>query len=198
MSVYHDIYLEGLVDGVWTALGPWFKADDGTFNIAPVMSGQSGLGMMVSDLGCWYGAPADISADVLSRAVYVDGSGEECKLTCRWFELSDLGDIDPSRYEHEGYAPCGEVSAFERGDAEDIWDWLSPREYGALPADEKQAYTYYRWSEPCGVYDLKCELKRRCVAVADMRSDCWCWLEAGEVKGMGGGPSALRCIVVSG
>ena len=76
----------------------------------------------------------------------------------QWFPLSDIR-CDPARFEHEAYVSREAANAFEIGELDEIWEWITPVEYGALPANEKQAYIYYRWTQPFGVYDLKCRVK---------------------------------------
>ena len=195
MSVEYDLYLEGLIEGEWAALGPWFKGRDSSFHLGPVMSGQSSVRMMLQDLPCIWGAPSDISPDVREKLVCagctVSGNTttDLCFEQAQWFSLSALDKIDPARFEHEAYVPRDLVHAFERGDCDEICDWLAPGEYGSLPADEKEAYTYYRWTEPWGAYALKVELKQHCEAITDMFRDCWTGDYCANTA------EALRCVV---
>lgn len=203
MSIYYDLYLEGLVEDKWIALGPWFQGQEGGFYLGPVMTGQSYVGSMLRDLSYCSGTPSDVSPEVRDMLLFADCDPffnedendpvevESCLRLARWFPLSVLGNIDPARFEHEAYVPRNLVHAFERGDFEEIDDWISPEEYGGLPADEKKTYTYYRWTDPWGTYGAKVELKQRCNMIAGMFNDC-------KIDGEYRRPDALRILVRMG
>lgn len=190
MSICYDIYLEGLVDGKWKALGPWCRTLAGFCLISPIMSGCSAVRAMLDCIECSWGPLEDLSGDVVGEITYYDSDGKEHKRDSWWFDYSALSRIDPARFEFEGYVPRQQVAEFERGDADCISDWVGPMEYAALPAAEKQGFTYYRWTEPGGTYDLRVKLKQR----ADMVRDMYCenWRGCREYSE----PSDLRFVVV--
>lgn len=189
MSTYYDIYLEGLVNSKWTALGPWFKMPDNSFRIVPILTGCSSVREMLDNIDYSWGALEDVSDEVLQKIVYKDYDGNEQKNDCYWFDSGALSRIDPAHFEYEGYAPRHQVAMFERGDSDVICDWLDPMEYAAMSSFEKQAYTYYRWTEPGGPYALRVELKQRAAAVCSMYEECW-W------EGRPSKPTDTRFIVV--
>lgn len=165
MSTWYDLYLEGEVNGEWRAIGPFMKRKDGSVNLVPFVSGQSPVEWMLNDIDCWHGMPKGVSDEV---AKLVDYGGAEGALTnddfhmfyerTRWFPLSCVR-VDPARFEHEAYVGRESMNKFELGDIEEICDWITPEEYADLPADERRAYTYFRWTDPGGSYDMRCKLK---------------------------------------
>ena len=163
MGIYYDLFLEGRVENEWRCLSPSFINVNGDWKVAPILSGQSAIGAMLQDIGCWHSMPDDLSEQV-KRVLWKKEDSEGKKTNeideryVQWFPLSDV-ECDPSRFEHEAYVTRESANAFDLGELEEIWNWLTPEEYGALPANEKQAYVYYRWTQPYGIYDFKCRLK---------------------------------------
>lgn len=166
MSIWYDFYLEGEVNGEWRAIGPFMKRKDGSVNLVSFASGQSSMEWMLNDIDYWYGMPKGISNEVMKelagRDVVVDDLADEdyhiFYERTRWFPLSCVR-ADPARFEHEAYVGRESMNKFELGDIEEICDWITPEEYAALPTDERRAYTYFRWTDPGGSYDMRCRLK---------------------------------------
>ena len=172
MSIYYDLFLEGLVEGEWRCLSPSFVDADGNYKVAPILSGQSAMGEMLRDIDCWHGLPDGLSAQIVNVLWKKTNSAgektEEIDESCvEWFPLSDIK-ADPARFEHEAYISRETANAFELNEIYEIWEWITPEEYGSLPADEKRAYTYYRWTQPFGTYDLKCRIKTMSSELATM------------------------------
>lgn len=194
MGIYYDLYLEGRVKDTWRCLSPFLATPDGSFALAPLMSGKSSIGLMLDDVDCWHSCPNDLSKEV-RRVLWKrqDEHGEktdEIDDRCiEWFSLSDLT-CDPARFEHEAYVPRESMNSFEIGEVDDIYWWLTPQEYGELPPEEKQGYTFYRWTEPYGIYDLKCRLKQLAEELRGMYCDTVLLYEKGYPK-----VSEMRIIV---
>lgn len=164
MSTWYDFYLEGEVNGEWRAIGPFMKQRDGSVDLVPFASGQSSMEWMLDDIDSWYGMPKGVSDEVMEHVgcnetagVHADDPRIFCERT-RWFPLSCVR-VDPTRFEHEAYVGRESMNRFELGDIEEICDWITPEEYASLPADERRAYTYFRWTDPGGSYDMRCRLK---------------------------------------
>lgn len=172
MSTYYDLFLEGVVGGEWRCLSPSFVDADGNYKTVPILSGQSSVGELLRDIGCWHSIPDGLSAQI-ANALWkkTDFAGEKTddidERLVQWFPLDNIRS-DPSRFEHEAYVTRETANAFELHEVDEIWEWLTPEEYGALPANEKRAYTYYRWTQPFGTYDLKCRVKRMSCELATM------------------------------
>lgn len=186
MSIYYDLFLEGMVGGEWRCLSPSFADAGGNYKAAPILSGQSPVGELLSDIGCWHSIPDGVSAQV-TKALWkkVGPEGEETddidERFVQWFPLSDIR-ADPARFEHEAYVAREAANAFELKEVEEIWEWLTPEEYGSLPGNEKQAYTYYRWTQPFGTYDLKCRLKTMSSELATMYEEAILMQEEGHPR----------------
>ena len=175
MSIYYDLFLEGMVGGEWRCLSPSFVDANGNYRVAPILSGQSAVRELLMDIGCWHSIPKGLSPQILnvlwkktnSRGEKTDDIDEHY---VQWFPLSDIRS-DPARFEHEAYVTREAANAFELNEIDEIWKWLTPEEYGSLPVNEKQAYTYYRWTEPFGTYDLKCRIKTMSSELATMYNE---------------------------
>ena len=133
------------------------------------------MGGMLNSIGTWSGLPDGIS-ETVGKALWKerDDAGKETDVIdsrfVQWFPLDDLK-CDPARFEHEAYVARESMNAFEIGEQEEIWGWLTPEEYGALPAEEKRAYAFYRWTNPFGEYGMKCRLQRISAELANMYQD---------------------------
>ena len=146
MSIYYDLFLEGLVRGEWRCLSPSFLGSNGNYKVTPILSGQSPVGELLRDICCWQSLPERLSTQV-ANALWkkTDSEGKKTddidERFVQWFPLSDIKS-DPARFEHEAYVSREAANAFELGEIDEIWGWLTPEEYGSLLANEKQAYTW--------------------------------------------------------
>lgn len=60
--------------------------------------------------------------------------------------------LNASGKEHCAFALRSEVAAYENGESDDIWDYVSVNEYKRMDEELKKAYQYYEWNDMSGTY----------------------------------------------
>lgn len=152
MGADYYVYTEIKRDNKWYALnGKYYNEHTNTYEIGPTYTNGSrtyfsnthnklkedGYVITSSELSDDVLAAEDWFADDSDRAVAIS--------------LSDMRNALPksNRHEYCGYVYKQDIYDYEnKGD--DIYEWLPPEEYMALPEDVKKAYEFYEWSDPAG------------------------------------------------
>lgn len=60
--------------------------------------------------------------------------------------------VNATGKEHCAFALRSEVAAYENGESDDIWDFVSVNEYKRMDDELKKAYQYYEWNDLSGTY----------------------------------------------
>lgn len=60
--------------------------------------------------------------------------------------------VNATGKEHCAFALRSEVAAYENGENDDIWDFVSVNEYKRMDDELKKAYQYYEWNDLSGTY----------------------------------------------
>lgn len=159
MSVYYDLYLEGMFEGRWICLDRFAKKPDGQMVHCPLMTGQSIIRELLDDIDCWDIDLETLSPDVRER---FEGAVEESwfRPACRSFDLEAIR-VPLGKHEYERYVHKEDLNAFENQELDSIDYWLTEAEYAALDAEERRLYTYHRWDSPWGTFAVKRRLMER-------------------------------------
>lgn len=68
--------------------------------------------------------------------------------------------LNTSSKEHCAFALRSEVAAFENDETDDIYDYVSAKEYRQMDEELKKAYQYYEWNDRSGAYRYYEELQK--------------------------------------
>lgn len=68
--------------------------------------------------------------------------------------------LNASGKEHCAFALRSEVAAFENDEADDIYDYVSVKEYRQMDDELKKAYKYYEWNDQSGAYRYYEEIQK--------------------------------------
>lgn len=163
MSVYIRGFTEAKIDGKWHCLDYFQEKPDGSMQYVKCISGYSILKHILD----WYcnpialsRPPKDLSDSVrricTSRTDILRGT-DPSKDGCYWYEISGawFKNVDLSIPEYCGFFPRQKLGEYLRNLEENSLDTdsiLSVEEYRKLPPEEKQAYQYYEYDEPCGEF----------------------------------------------
>lgn len=63
--------------------------------------------------------------------------------------------------EHCAFALRSEVASFENNETEDIWEYVSTKEYRQMDDELKKAYRYYEWNDRSGAYRYYDEIQKK-------------------------------------
>lgn len=63
--------------------------------------------------------------------------------------------------EHCAFALRSEIAAFENDESEDIWEYVSAKEYRQMDDELKKAYRYYEWNDRSGAYRYYDEIQKK-------------------------------------
>ena len=68
--------------------------------------------------------------------------------------------LNASGKEHCAFALRSEVAAFENDETDDIYDYVSAKEYRQMDDELKKAYQYYEWNDRSGAYRYYEEIQK--------------------------------------
>ena len=68
--------------------------------------------------------------------------------------------LNASGKEHCAFALRSEVATFENDEADDIYDYVSAKEYRQMDDELKKAYQYYEWNDRSGAYRYYEEIQK--------------------------------------
>lgn len=68
--------------------------------------------------------------------------------------------LNASSKEHCAFALRSEVAAFENDETDDIYDYVSAKEYRQMDEELKKAYQYYEWNDRSGAYRYYEEIQK--------------------------------------
>lgn len=165
MSEYYYIMAEAKLNGTWYNIDPWLKKMDGTFEHQYLgWRSRSYVGILGEECR---GANVDFKYLAPStQEIIKDGYQFDRPQTDsidEWIQAERLyiiTGLDALRrrtevYDYEGFVSKNAIRKFEM-DSEETPEWLTGKEFAALPADAKDSYRYYQWNDP---YDAKDFLK---------------------------------------
>ena len=159
MSVYYGLFLEGMLEGRWVCLDSFVKKPDGEMVHRPLTSGYSVIRELLNDIG--YSA---IGLETLSPEVRKQFGELDVNTmygpSCYCFDPEEIR-VPEGKYEYERYVLREDMNAFENETLDDIEHWLTEAEYGALDAEEKRMYTFYRWDSPGSTFAIKRRLTEK-------------------------------------
>lgn len=178
MGVFYQAYAEAKVDGVWKGIDFYVFAN-GKYVPVEIVSGKSYVGEALADKHVQYSIHAKDLSPELQRdhkwSVEEDRElmWRESFVLC--VEGADILAMNLDTPEHCGFVDKTLIHAYENEETEDIWDWLSAKEYAELPADVRIGYQWYAWNERGGTKEvwrrIKNGLQDRINAYNDSRYD---------------------------
>ncbi len=165
MSTSYFLYTEAFIDDKWVCINPGFDKE-GKRRLA--MTYESGS-------RSYFGQTADKIEEIGGRLRFDDLSAE---LQARYENCRDdefirilSAEVDAMRgclpsgqaHEYHGIVLKDAVFAYESGDAEDLYESITPEEYAKLDEVGKQLYQYYEWDDraTCSSTSLKKTKKRQ-------------------------------------
>ena len=170
MSVHYYVYAEIKVKGKWYNLNPYTKKHDGTMLIRPIYDACSSFTEIMNEMedrATGHGIPDDMSPDL--RSIFHDNLDEKCEdwyPEATWRQIfnrsiirvnysNTVGKhvIKDKPHKYEGYVSKRLIADFEVHEVDEIYEWLTQKEYDGLSDKEKRKYRYYQWDEP---YDEYC------------------------------------------
>ena len=177
MGVENIFYGEVFAGGAWRNLNPLIKRKDGGAGIMPLYWGQSRLCGLVDDLrgyALYSGVPEDACDEVKSHFSSLDavveswGSGttwreyyRECVFVVD-YQAAFAGRLTKDRpFRQQGYVLRDLIPAFECGEIGEIESWITAREYGELPDDERREFAYFEWNNAFDEYGMRAEISKR-------------------------------------
>lgn len=72
--------------------------------------------------------------------------------------------LNTSGKEHSAFALRSEVAAFQNGESDNIWDFVSVDEYRKMEDELKKAYQYFEWNDRSGAYRYYEEIQKKVTA----------------------------------
>lgn len=161
MSTYYTLYLEAKINGEWKCLNheiPYLddkKHESPTYLAETYWSGSRSYFQNTADklleLG-YRGSYEELSEVLRARYKYNDDNMRffHCVIT----PLDIMRSIMPKGFlkEYHGIVHKNTIFAYETGDIEDIYDYISSEEYVKLTCEEKRLYQYYEWNSSDGWY----------------------------------------------
>ena len=152
MSTSYFLYTEAFIDDKGVCINPGFDMD-GKRRLA--MTYESGS-------RSYFGQTADKIEEIGGRLRFEDLSAELQGRyeSCRNDEFVRIlsAEVDAMRgclpsgqaREYHGIVLKDAAFAYESGDAEDLYESITPEEYAKLDEVGKQLYQYYEWDDPMG------------------------------------------------
>lgn len=152
MSTSYFLYTEVYIDDKWVCINPGFDMDEKRRLAMTYESGSRS----------YFGQTADKIEAVGETLLFEDLSAElQARYeSCRNDEFVRIlsAEVDAMRgclpsgqaHEYHGIVLKDAVFAYESGDAEDLYESITPEEYAKLDEVGKQLYQYYEWDDPIG------------------------------------------------
>ena len=160
MSSSYYLYSEALIDGKWTCLNAYMKTGEKYVMAETYYSGSrtyfSSTFEKLEEIG------QQINKDNLSpelQEIIGDINGSQSF----FISLCDLQKAMPfsQKYENHGYVEKSIIFLFESEEVENIFEWLSSKEYMELDEEAKKIYQYYEWNSVIGWYIHFVEIMER-------------------------------------
>ncbi len=153
MSMVYNFFGEVQYQGKWHNLGYQNLGADGSLRHQVLASvSRSFLGR----LGDLVDSAAPIPFEDLAestREIFLRDFAEYGGSVQNWpyrylCDLPTLESLAGAPYENEYYLTANQIALLERGEADDIDEYLTAKELLALPETARREYTLYRWDEP--------------------------------------------------
>lgn len=162
MGTYYSIYAEARVGKKWYNISPLIKDTDGSIKAYPIIDGKSFLSETYDKLKddlYMCGRPADLSPEL--QEVFDEDDDESYGCFAETYKqhydnrmfLVNYGKSVKSRvkkdrpFRYQGYVFKYSIAAYEIGEQEEIFEWLTRQEYESLSEEEKKDYAYFEWNE---------------------------------------------------
>lgn len=168
MSTYYDLYTEIKINGKWTCINNVIKdiRDNDLVLSRTYESGSRSFFGDTSDkldeIGMQLEAQ-ELSEELLKARPYLLEEKEKGVFygyPIIGISYKSINALVPNSKDKENHAFVlkDTVFAYEHGELESIWDYLSADEYEKLSKEAKKAYTYYEWNDETGWYYYFCEI----------------------------------------
>ena len=160
MGTYYSIYAEARVGKKWYNISPLIKDSDGSIKAYPIIDGKSFLSETYDKLKddlYMCGRPADLSPEL--REIFDEDDDESYGCFAETYKqhydnsmfLVNYGKSVKSRvkkdrpFRYQGYVFKNSIAAYEIGEQEEIFDWLTRQEYesGTLLINPEAAFSMY-------------------------------------------------------
>ena len=157
MGVDYTIYTEVYLKDKWYSVDSYVLTPAGNFRSSPLLQGRSYIREFLDHIN----EPRTIKFPDLAETTkkyIIEQTNEEYReqLSSEKFDVYDFYTaIKPKHvreYQYEYYAPRHSVAAFEAGEIEEIYDWLTRESYDELSPEEQKEYVFFKWTEPYGWY----------------------------------------------
>lgn len=162
MGTYYSIYAEACVGEKWYNISPLIKGRDGVIKAYPIIDGKSFLSETYDKLRddlYMRGRPADLSPEL--REIFNEDDDESYGYFAETYKQhydnsmflvnyvkSVKNRVKKDRpFRYQGYVFKYSIAAYEIGEQEEIFDWLTRQEYDSLSEEEKKDYAYFEWNE---------------------------------------------------
>ena len=193
MSASYYIYAETLIDGFWRCICPYVKnlKKDKLSMIETYYSGSRSYFSETFDKLRELGVNADkttISKEISSR--HEESWQDDNYPYVFAVDYDVLKKYAPKNNEKEmhGYVSKNDIFEYEKGDLDEIWNYLNGEEFRSLSSEEKKYYQYFEWNSADGWYRYFGEIKDS----VDRQLENFC-----DVNGIWGETPKTRLIVVA-
>ena len=152
MSTSYFLYTEAYIGDKWVCINTGFDVDGKRHLAMTYESGSRSYFCQTADKIEEIGGR--LRLEELSEEL--QGRYESCRddefLRILFAEVNIMRGCLPSGQAHEyhGIVLKDAVFAYESGDAEDLYESITPEEYAKLDEVGKQLYQYYEWDNPMG------------------------------------------------
>lgn len=165
MSTSYYIFTEVKVNGEWLAING--KMTRLTPNAHTVISPTFHTDarqhfekayLQLKDDGHSFGL-ADISEELKSAITEWIDPEDSVRIAVDYDSILKL--LNTAGKEHCAFALRSEVTSFENNETEDIWEYVSAKEYRQMDDELKKAYRYYEWNDRSGAYRYYDEIQKK-------------------------------------
>lgn len=193
MSASYYIYAEILIDGDWKSICPYVKnlKKDKLSMVETYYSGSRSYFSETFDKLRELGINADkstISKEISSR--HEESWQDDNYPYVFAVDYDTLKKYAPRNNEKEmhGYVSKNDIFEYEKGDLDEIWNYLNGEEFRNLSSEEKKYYQYFEWNSADGWYRYFGEIKNS----VDRQLENFC-----DVNCIWEGRSKIRLIIVA-
>lgn len=165
MSTSYYIFTEVKVNGEWLAVNG--KMTRLTPNAHTVISPTFHTDarqhfekayLQLKDDGHSFGV-ADISEELKSAITEWIDPEDSVRIAVDYDSILKL--LNTAGKEHCAFALRSEVASFENNETEDIWEYVSAKEFRQMDDELKKAYRYYEWNDRSGAYRYYDEIQKK-------------------------------------
>lgn len=147
MGTYYQVFAEAKIDGVWKGID-FYVFSNGKYTPVEIIEGKSYVGSALRDKGVDGILLAKDLSEELKRdhTWYIEQENESWQGSMvRYIEGKYIADLKlPDRC---GFVDKTLIQAFEEQETDEIDEYLSAKEYAALPADVRIGYEWYHWPD---------------------------------------------------